>query len=130
MSARRSFTSEPRTPLQRPCCYRSLAQQPTKAEAAYPLPGINQDLPDQRRQHIAAIATEHARRGGIPAAERDLYDHTEFAGNLEADYIPVNLEQAGLHIQHLSPPVLTVDNFMTAAECEQLANATQQTGTC
>lgn len=107
---------------------RSVTEQPAKPEAAYPKPGVNQDIPDQRRNHVAAVAAEHVRRGGIPIAERDLYDHAKFASNLADDFVPVNLEYSGLHIQHLSPPILTVDDFMSPAECQQLAEFTHQTG--
>jgi len=41
------------------------------------------------------------------------------------------MDQPGLSIQSLEPPVFTIDNFMTSAECQQLAQAAQATGiTC
>lgn len=77
---------------------------------------------------MSAIAAEHAQRGGISTAERDLYDHSGMASSLAANYLPVNLNQAGLRVQHLEPPVFTVDAFMTEEECRQLAEQTEQTG--
>ncbi len=63
----------------------------------------------------------------MPAAERDLYNHSALAHSLAQDYLPVNLEQPGLSIQCLEPPVFTIDNFMTS-DCQQLAKAAEATG--
>lgn len=121
--------ANPNSLLQLSASFRSFTQPSAKPDAAYPKPGINQDVLDQRHDNVASVDAEHTRRGGIPTAERDLYDHTKFTSNLAANFIPVNLDHPRTHIQHLDPPVLTVDNFMTQAECEQLGNLTEQTGT-
>ena len=85
----------------------------------------------QLRNHITPIAEELAQRGGIPTAERDLYDRASLTHSLEQDYLPVNMDQPGLSIQSLEPPVFTIDNFMTSEECQQLAQAAEATGiTC
>ena len=96
--------------------------------AAYPPAGSSNAFKAQLRNHITPIAEEHAQRGGIPAAERDLYDHSAMAHSLEQDYLPVNLAQPGLSIQSLEPPVFTIDNFMTSEQCHQLAQAAEGTG--
>lgn len=71
---------------------------------------------------------EQGQRGGIPAAERDRYDHASLAKSLKQDYLPLNLEQSGLSIQCLEPPVFTIDNFMTSKECQELVQAAGATG--
>lgn len=101
---------------------------PGSPDAAYPPAGSSNAFKAQLRNHITPIAEEHAQRGGIPAAERDLYDHSAMAHSLEQDYLPVNLAQPGLSIQSLEPPVFTIDNFMTSEQCHQLAQAADATG--
>jgi hypothetical protein len=96
--------------------------------AAYPPAGSSNAFKAQLRNHVTPIAEELAQRGGIPAAERDLYDKTSLTHSLEQDYLPVNMEQPGLSIQSLEPPVFTIDNFMTSEECQQLAQAAEATG--
>lgn len=96
--------------------------------AAYPPAGSSNAFKAQLRNHITPIAEELAQRGGIPAAERDLYDKTSLTHSLEQDYLPVNMDQPGLSIQSLEPPVFTIDKFMTSEECQQLAQAAEATG--
>ncbi|DBA98558.1 TPA: hypothetical protein ACH3X1_014361 [Trebouxia sp. C0004] len=96
--------------------------------AAYPPAGSSNAFKAQLRNHITPIAEELAQRGGIPAAERDLYDKTSLTHSLEQDYLPINMEQPGLSIQSLEPPVFTIGNFMTSEECQQLAHAAEATG--
>ncbi|KAA6420781.1 MAG: PBCV-1 prolyl 4-hydroxylase (ISS) [Trebouxia sp. A1-2] len=101
---------------------------PASPGAAYPPAGSSNAFKAQLRNHVTPIAEELPQRGGIPAAERDLYDKTSLTHSLEQDYLPVNMDQPGLSIQSLEPPVFTVDNFMTSEECQQLAQAAEATG--
>lgn len=44
-------------------------------------------------------------------------DRSALAQRLAADYMPVNLDQAGLHMLHADPPIFAADNFLEAELC-------------
>lgn len=103
-------------------------QPHSRPDPAYPPPGSSNALKSQLRSTVTHIDKSHVQNGGIPAAQQNLYDQQALARGLTQDYLPVNLQQPGVRMQCLEPPVLTIDNFMTADECKQLADAAQATG--
>ena len=94
---------------------------------AYPPAGSSNAFKAQLRNTITHIPKQHAQHG-IPAAEQELYDCAALEHSLQQDYVSVNLQHPGMTVQCLEPPVLTVNNFMTAEECHQLAQASEATG--
>ena len=111
-----------------PCC---TCRQPDSGQSAsatvYPPVGSSNAFKAQLRNNITRISGQHAQQG-IPATEQDLYDRAALEHSLKQDYVSVNLQHPGITVQCLEPPVLTVNNFMTADECHQLAQAAEATG--
>lgn len=124
-----SFSSsapvQPAENLQTCCTCRQTGSAPSTP--AYPPAGSSNAFKAQLRNNITRIPEQHAQQG-IPASQHELYDHSAFQNSLEQDYVPVDLQHPGMTVQCLEPPVLTINNFMTADECHQLAQAAEATG--
>jgi hypothetical protein len=43
-------------------------------------------------------------------------------------FTPLDLDTPGVTVLHLDPPILTMDNFMSAEECADLIAAAEATG--
>ncbi|KAL3152904.1 hypothetical protein ABBQ38_012210 [Trebouxia sp. C0009 RCD-2024] len=100
---------------------------PSKLAPAYPPSGSSNAFKAQLRNHITRIPEQYAQQG-IPASQQELYDHSALQHSLKQDYVSVDLQHPGMTVQCMEPPVLTIHSFMTADECQQLAQAAQATG--
>lgn len=58
------------------------------------------------------------------------YDKTGFDQQMQQHFMPVDLDFPGLRVQHLDPPVFTVEGFFTPEQCEELVAAALETGGC
>lgn len=101
---------------------RAQEQQPT----APPEPQIDASM----LPPIRPIPAQFAEGGGIPAGQDvpGVYDKAQFAAELAARYIPVDLDLPGVRVQHFDPPVLTIDRFFTEDQCQELIAAAAATG--
>ena len=108
-------------------CCRQAGSAKSTPTPAYPRAGSSNAFIAQLRNNITPIPEQYSQQG-IPAAEHELYDRSALEHSLKQDYVPVNLQHPGLTVQCLEPPVLTADNFMTADECRELAQAAEATG--
>lgn len=55
-------------------------------------------------------------------------DRSALAQRLAADYMPVNLDQAGLHMLHADPPIFAADNFLEAELCNAFIDTANASG--
>lgn len=113
--------------MQTCCTCRQTGSASSRLAPAYPPAGSSNAFKNQLRNQITRIPEQHAQQG-IPASQQELYDHSALQHSLKQDYVAVDLQHPGMTVQCLEPPVLTIDNFMTADECQQLAQAAQATG--
>ena len=118
--------SLPAENLQTCCTCRQTGSAPATAPA-YPPAGSSNAFKTQLRNNITKIPEQYTQQG-IPASQQELYDHGALQQSLKQDYVPVDLQHPGMTVQSLEPPVLTINNFLTADECDQLAQAAEATG--
>lgn len=67
--------------------------------------------------------------GGAPVVALEPHIKEELAKLLAQEYLPVDLDAPGLKVHHLDPPVLTVDGFLTPAECDLFVEETLRSET-
>lgn len=61
--------------------------------------------------------------GGLLMSDQPAEGHAQLGGLLRDGFMPVNLEQSGLRLLNIDPPVFTVPEFLTPQECDNLINA-------
>lgn len=47
---------------------------------------------------------------------------------LKTKFMPINLDTVGLKVLHVDPVVVTVDNFMSNEQCQELIQHIETTG--
>jgi prolyl 4-hydroxylase len=69
------------------------------------------------------LSPEVLAAGGVDVAKEPPQARESLAGFLRSNFVPVNLSYPGLRMQNIDPPVITVDNFLTAEQCDALVAA-------
>ena len=110
--------------------------------------GVRTSRPDARRAAVARanaqanapqVAPAHLRQTVTPVPPEALVDGgmsladqpgmaAGFGDLTEHDFLRVNTDTPGLRVLHIDPPVLTVDDFLTAEECDALVAAARESG--
>ncbi|GLI68286.1 hypothetical protein VaNZ11_012646 [Volvox africanus] len=83
---------------------------PAHARPLWPLPDIT----------VAA--------GGLRPEELPMEVLSEVESLLARDFMAVDLRWPGLRLLHLDPPVITVDNFLTGEQCDQIVQQAELSG--
>ncbi|PNH12222.1 hypothetical protein TSOC_000837 [Tetrabaena socialis] len=58
--------------------------------------------------------------GGLDVSKEGPQAKASLDGHLSSLFLPVNLEHPGLRVLNIDPPVITVDDFLSAAECDDI----------
>lgn len=110
--------------------------------------GVRTSRPDARRATVARanaqanapqVAPAHLRATVTPVPPEALVDGgmsladqpgmaAGFGDLTEHDFLRVNTDTPGLKVLHIDPPVLTVDDFLTAEACDALVAAARDSG--
>eukprot|EP00747_Dinoflagellata_sp_TGD_P170560 gnl/TRDRNA2_/TRDRNA2_202434_c0_seq1.p1 gnl/TRDRNA2_/TRDRNA2_202434_c0~~gnl/TRDRNA2_/TRDRNA2_202434_c0_seq1.p1 ORF type:complete len:373 (-),score=80.09 gnl/TRDRNA2_/TRDRNA2_202434_c0_seq1:118-1236(-) len=82
----------------------------------------NDAAPEMGRQSITALPPEIVEAGGVPVA-KDATLQEGLGNMLAAQFVGVNLTFPGVHVLNIDPPVLKVEGFLTAADCDKFVAA-------
>ncbi|KAG2426452.1 hypothetical protein HXX76_011683 [Chlamydomonas incerta] len=77
---------------------------------------------------ILKISPELLSTGGLEVGREVPAAKASFDGHLSGLFMPVNLDHPGLKVLNIDPPVITVDDFMSAAECDAVVAAATASG--
>ncbi|KXZ55466.1 hypothetical protein GPECTOR_2g1015 [Gonium pectorale] len=77
---------------------------------------------------ILKISPELLKSGGLDPSREGPQARASFGDHLQSLFLPVNLEHPGLRVLNIDPPVITVDGFLTAAECDEIVAAATASG--
>lgn len=77
---------------------------------------------------ILKISPQLLATGGLDPSTQPPEARASFSGLLTNYFLPVNLDYPGLRILNIDPPVIAVQNFLTAEECDALRSAASGSG--
>jgi len=86
-----------------------------------------QVAPAHLRETVTPVPPEVLADGGMSLAEQPGMA-AGFGDLTEHDFLRVNTDVPGLKVLHIDPPVVTVERFLTADECDALVNAARDSG--
>ena len=86
-----------------------------------------QVAPAHLRETVTPVPPEVLADGGMSLAEQPGMA-AGFGDLTEHDFLRVNTDVPGLKVLHIDPPVVTVEGFLTADECDALINAARDSG--
>ncbi|GAB4823099.1 hypothetical protein N2152v2_010145 [Parachlorella kessleri] len=75
---------------------------------------------------LQALPQEWQQQGGIAASQIPAAARQALAEQLRLHFMPVNLDYPGLRVQHLDPPVFTVEDFFSSEQCDELVDAARE----
>ena len=81
-----------------------------------------QVAPAHLRETVTPVPPEVLADGGMSLAEQPGMA-AGFGDLTEHDFLRVNTDVPGLKVLHIDPPVVTVEGFLTADECDALTFA-------
>ncbi|KAG2452417.1 hypothetical protein HYH02_002660 [Chlamydomonas schloesseri] len=77
---------------------------------------------------ILKINPELLATGGLEVGREGPQAKASFDGHLKGLFMPVNLDHPGLRVLNIDPPLLTVEGFMSAEECDAVVAAATASG--
>ena len=86
-----------------------------------------QVAPAHLRETVTPVPPEVLADGGMSLAEQPGMA-AGFGDLTEHDFLRVNTDVPGLKVLHIDPPVVTVEGFLTADECDALIHAARDSG--
>ena len=106
-------------------CHFGRASTVARASAQADAPAV---APAHLRETVTPVPPEvRDADGGVSLAEQP--GMAAGFGDLTAhDFLRVNTDVPGLKVLHIDPPVVTVDEFLTAEECDALVAAARESG--
>jgi len=69
------------------------------------------------------LSPEVVAAGGVVVATEPPEAQASFEGFLNERFVPLNKEMPGMRILNMDPPVVVVDDFLSAEECDTLVKA-------
>ncbi|GLI68159.1 hypothetical protein VaNZ11_012497 [Volvox africanus] len=66
--------------------------------------------------------------GGLDVSREGSQARASFEGHLTSLFVPVNLDQPGLRVLNIDPPVITVEGFMDPQECDDVIRTATESG--
>ncbi|EFJ42400.1 hypothetical protein VOLCADRAFT_107241 [Volvox carteri f. nagariensis] len=66
--------------------------------------------------------------GGLDVSREGPQARASFEGHLSSLFLPVNLDHPGLRVLNIDPPVITVEGFLSAPECDGIVRSAADSG--